>query len=198
SEVVRESLPSCIDWCKYAQDCVGQQAFSKYMQDKDETIKEKLIKELENYFGSDEKRITHSKRVMQFAEELLKEQGGDWHIVIPASILHDVGIKVAEQHGSTAGHYHQKEGPAIAKKILLKLGLKKEDIDEICEIIAHHHIREAFETNNFRILYDADRLVNLKDEIDIVDKPTLERAINEIFLTEHGKRIARRIYIDNR
>jgi len=38
--------------------------------------------------------------------------------VIPASILHDVGIKAAEEkHGSSAGHFQELEGPEIARKI---------------------------------------------------------------------------------
>ncbi|MFC1703771.1 HD domain-containing protein [Candidatus Omnitrophota bacterium] len=197
SEVTREVLPTCIDWCRYVKECVGGTTFDKYMADKGETIKEQLIKELEEYFSNDSKRIAHAKRVMQFAQDLLKEEGGDWHIVIPASVLHDVGIKIAEEkHGSTAGHHQEKEGPAIAKKILLKAGFQVKDIDEICTIIAHHHAPGKVDTQNFKVLYDADWLVNLQDEVDTKGKDELQKLINKIFLTSTGKKIARQIYID--
>jgi len=195
-EVIREVLPTCIDWCRYAKDCVGIETFDKYMEDKGVTIKEKLIKELGQYFGDDKKRIDHAKKVMRFAEDVLKEEKGDWHIVIPASILHDVGIKVAEEkYGSTAGNYQEKEGPDIARKILLKISFKKEDIDEICEIIAHHHTPDKINTMNFRVLYDADWLVNLKDEIDTKDKAKLKKIIEKVFLTKTGKTLAAKIYL---
>jgi HD superfamily phosphodiesterase len=166
------------------------------MRNKAVTLKQKLLQELEEYFGDDHKRINHAKNVLRFAETLLKQEKADWHIVIPASILHDVGIKKAEeQHGSTAGKYQEKEGPAIARGFLLKLGLKKEDIDEICDIIAHHHSPRQHETANFKVLYDADWLVNLKDEVKAKDKIKIETAIDNIFLTRAGKEMARTMYL---
>lgn len=196
--VMRQEGSSCLDWCRYAKICVGDETYNKYMQNKAVTIKQKLLKELEDYFGKDKKRINHAKNVMHFAEELLKKEKGDWHIVIPASILHDVGIKAAEEkYGSSTGKFQEKEGPAIAKKILLKLGLRKEDIDEICQIIGHHHSPGKIDTKNFKILYDADWLVNLRDEVDVKDKAKLRKIINKIFLTNTGKEFAKRIYLSN-
>lgn len=186
----------CLDWCGYARECVGQQKYDLYMRNKAVTIKEKLLKELADYFGADLKRINHAKDVMHFAEELLKKEKADWHIVIPASILHDVGIKAAEaKYGSNAGHLQEKEGPEIAGKILLKVGLKKEDIEEICEIIAHHHSPGIVNTQNFKVLYDADWLVNLKDEIGSKDRGKLKAIIDKIFLTNSGKVLAGEIYL---
>lgn len=188
---------NCLDWCKAAKECVGEQAYNNYQKNKALTIREKLIKELEEYFGPDTKRINHAKKVLLYAKELLKLEKGDWNIVIPASILHDVGIKVAEgEYGSSAGPYQEKEGPQIARKILNKTGLKKSDIDEICEIIGHHHSPEKINTLNFKILYDADWLINLQDEVgDTNDKEKLSTMIDKTFLTETGKEIARRIYL---
>lgn len=194
--IMRKVGATCLDWCRYAKECAGEQVYSKYMQNRSVTIRQKLIKELEAYFGNDKKRINHAKNVMHFAEELLKKEKADWHIVIPASILHDIGIKVAEaKYGSTAGHYQEKEGPPIARNILLKLGLKKEYIDEICEIIAHHHTPGKINTQNFKILYDADWLVNLKEEIDSKDRAKLKVTIDKVFLTNSGKILAEKIYL---
>ncbi|MCL5674582.1 MAG: HD domain-containing protein [Candidatus Omnitrophica bacterium] len=191
----REMDLACLEWCKYGKECVGEQAYNTYMANKELTIKEKLVKELEEYFGSDTKRIIHAKNVLGFAEELLKNEKADWQIVIPASILHDVGIKAAEEkYGSSAGRYQEKEGPDIAKKILMKAGLKKDDVDEICNIIANHHSPGKIDSDNFRVLYDADWLVNLKEEADIKDKDRLKALINKIFLTQTGKAMAKKIY----
>lgn len=159
-------------------------------------IKQKLEKELEDYFGSDKKRINHAKTVLCHAEALLKKENADWHIVVPASFLHDVGIKQAERkYGSSAARYQEKEGPPVAREILLKLGFKKEDIDEICEIIAHHHSPGKIDTLNFKLLYDADWVTNLKDEVDTKDKARLEKIIDKVFLTDAGKELAKSIYL---
>lgn len=197
ARVSRQEASSCLDWCKYAKECVGEQKYSNYLKNKSIIMKDELIKELEEYFGNDRKRINHAKNVMDFAEELLRHEKADWHIVVPASILHDVGIKISEKkYGSSAGHYQEKEGPAIARDILLKFGVKKEDIDEICEIIAHHHSPGEVNTHNFRVLYDADWLVNLKDEVDTKDKDKLKKIIDKVFLTKTGRETAKKIYLE--
>ena len=196
AKVTRQEGSSCLDWCKYAKECVGDQKYSNYLKNKSIIMKDKLIKELEAYFGKDTKRINHAKKVMDFAEELLTQERADWHIVIPASILHDVGIKIAEEkYGSAAGHYQELEGPSIARGILTTLEFKKEDIDEICAIIAHHHSPGKIDTKNFKVLYDADWLVNLKDEVDIKDKNKLKAIIDKVFLTSAGKKTALKIYL---
>ncbi len=155
-----------------------------------------LTRAMEAYFKGDEKRINHAHRVTEYTEELLKQEGGDYPIVIGASVLHDIGIHQAEKrYGSTSGKYQEKEGPPIARRILTGLGFEPDQIQEICEIIAHHHSPGKINTQNFKILYDADWLVNLKDEHDIQDRHKLSNIIRRVFLTGSGKALAREIYL---
>ncbi len=191
----REVLPTCIDWCASAKECLGGQAYGNYLKNRALFLKDKLLAELKEYFGSDIKRINHARKVLEYAQELLRQEGGDWSVVVPAAILHDVGIKAAEEkYGSSAGHLQEKEGPEIARKILLKLGFKKKEIEETCQIIAHHHSPGKANTLNFKILYDADWLVNLKDETDITDKGKVKAIIEKVFLTTTGKNLAYELY----
>ena len=119
-------------------------------------------------------------------------------MVIGAGVLHDIGIHQAEKkYGSGGGKYQEIEGPPIAREILTALKYGKPQIDEICEIIAHHHSPGKIDTRNFKILYDADWLVNLKDEYDIRDKGKLTNIIERVFLTESGRALARRIYLQH-
>jgi HD superfamily phosphodiesterase/DNA-directed RNA polymerase subunit RPC12/RpoP len=197
--VMREAGVSCFDWCKYAEKCAGTEIYSKYLRNKALNLKQKLLIELENYFGDDKKRINHAKKVLGFAEELLKKEKADAHIVITAAILHDVGIKKAEEkYGTSSGSLQEKEGPGIAREILAKFSLIKEDVDQICEIIAHHHSPGKINSQNFKVLYDADWLVNLKDEVDTKDKDKLEKIIDRIFLTKTGKKMAKSIYLGDK
>ena len=166
------------------------------MENVDLEIKNKLLKALEAYFGADTKRINHAKRVLGFAEELLKHEPADAGVVIPASILHDVGIKVSEKkYGSTAGHYQEKEGPKVAKDIMHNIGIEDAVINEVCQIIGCHHSPGTVDTQKFKVLYDADWLVNLKDEVGIEDKDKLQRLIAKVFLTDTGRAIANKLYL---
>jgi len=145
-------------------------------------LKSKLIKRMREYFGEDEKRIRHALRVTKYAESILQyEKNADRDIVLAAAILHDIGIHEAERkYGSSAGKYQEREGPPIAREILLKEGLSEELVEEVCSIIAHHHTPDIVDTNNFKVVYDADLIVNLEDK-------ELSRGK---FLTEGGKKVA--------
>ncbi len=159
-------------------------------------IKEVLMRAMEAYFKGDAKRIKHAHGVTEYAEELLKREEGDYLIVIGASVLHDIGIHQADKkYGSIIGKYQEQEGPPIARGILTKLGFEQSQIEEICEIIAHHHSPGAITTKNFGILYDADWLVNLKDEYDIQDRAKLNNIIERVLLTQSGRTLAREIYL---
>jgi len=155
-----------------------------------------LIQAMESYFNGDTKRIDHAHKVTDYAEKLLEGECGDYSIVMGAAVLHDIGIHEAERkHGSNSGKFQEIEGPPIAREILVKLGFVAGQINEICEIIAHHHSPGKITTRNFGILYDADWLVNLSDEYDIKDQRKLENIIDRVFLTQTGKAFAREIHL---
>jgi len=160
-------------------------------------IKAALLLAMKSYFGQDFKRINHACRVTEYAEKLLKLEGGDDQIVIGAAVLHDIGIHEAERkHNFSSGKYQQIEGPPIAREILKQLEFDPAQIDEICDIIAYHHSIGPMRGNpNFSILYDADWLVNLPDEYDIRDRDKLASAVGKIFLTRSGREIAQNIYL---
>lgn len=158
--------------------------------------KESLMTAMETYFGEDTRRINHARRVTEYVEKLLETESGDYLIVIGAAVLHDIGIHQAEKkYGSTAGKYQELEGPPIARDILTGLGFEQRQTEEICRIIAHHHSPGVINTIDFRILYDADWLVNLKDEYDIRDEVKLNKIIDRLYLTQSGKILARKIYL---
>jgi HD superfamily phosphohydrolase YqeK len=194
--VLKDTSTSCLDWCQYGKDCVGEEVYSKYMENKASSLKRKLLEDLEQFFGEDTERIDHAKDVLEFAEELLKEETADWHVVVPAAILHDVGIKPAEEkYGSSEASYQEAEGPPVAEKILFKRGLKTEDVQEICDIIGHHHTPRENETTNFRVVFDADCLVNLRRKVDGKTREEREELIDSTFLTAAGKRMAKRLFL---
>ncbi len=117
-------------------------------------------------------------------------------VVLGAAYLHDIGIHEAEKkYGSTSGHYQEMEGPAIAREILERLDVQKETIEEICDIIGHHHSPRERETLNFQILYEVDWLVNIEEEGFSKDRERLEKMIEKVFRTVTGKKLAEKLYL---
>lgn len=160
-------------------------------------MRDKLIREMKNVFVSDKRRINHAIAVLDYAEQIQPIEGGDPIIVRAAAILHDIGIQEAERkYGSPAGNYQEIEGPPIAREILKNYKLADETIEHICKIIANHHSARDIDTTEFRIVWDADWLVNIPDEFGGTGKDKLARLINKIFKTKTGRQIATRLFIE--
>jgi len=159
-------------------------------------MRDKLIQAMQEYFGTDARRIDHAQQVLDFAEKILSQEGGDAEIVAAAAILHDIGIHEAEKkYGSSAGGYQEIEGPPIAENILKKTSFPRGKINEVLVIIANHHTPGKIQTLNYRILTDADWLVNIKDEIDLKDKDKLAKIINKVIKTPTGQELAKSLYL---
>jgi HD superfamily phosphodiesterase len=151
---------------------------------------------MKKYFGTDFKRVHHAIQVAKYAEQILKMEGGNPLVVAGAAFLHDIGIHAAERkHGSASGRYQEMEGPAIAKKILEELNIQKEMIDEICDIIGHHHSPREEETLNFQILFEADWLTNIEEEGISKDRNKVEELIGKVFRTVTGRQLAEKLYL---
>lgn len=105
-----------------------------------------------------------------------------------SAILHDIGIPESERkYNSSAGKYQEIEGPPIAKRIMEELSLDESVIGHVCDIIGSHHSAGRIDTPEFRILWDADWLVNIAEE----------RASRSVFKTATGLRIATELNLGN-
>jgi CRISPR/Cas system-associated endonuclease Cas3-HD len=158
----------CAAHCKFAKDCFGD-------------LPPELIKE----------------KVARYAEKLVHEEKGDPAVVLTAAYLHDIGIKNAEEkYQSAAPRYQHEEGPPVAREILSKLDANEHLIEEVCDIIGHHHSPRDEETTNFKVLFDADTIVNLeeKHKKDPYTPEKLSDIIETRLLTESGKALARNLF----
>jgi HD superfamily phosphohydrolase YqeK len=185
----------CASYCQYADQCLGELPPELLAQRKD-LLKDRVALEMKRHFGQDFKRIGHASKVARYAEQMVKDEKGDMAVVLISAYLHDIGITEAERkYQSSDAHYQEQEGPPVAGAILKKLGAKQGLIDEVCDIIGHHHHPRPEETTNFKILYDADLIVNLEEKQK--DSPIaagkLAAIIEKSFLTESGRRLAQSI-----
>lgn len=183
----------CASYCKFASQCIGELP-PELMAKRDDLLKDRVAVEMKKYFKQDFRRIGHASKVAKYAEQIVKSEGGDPAVVLSAAYLHDIGIKEAERkHNSTAARYQEEEGPPIAREILARLGAREDLIDEVCDIVGHHHHPRANETINFKCLYDADLLVNLeeKQKESSIERERIEKLIEGSFFTEKGRSLAR-------
>jgi HD domain len=155
-----------------------------------------VIEKMKQRFGDDSKRIEHAQAVLGFARRISEREEGDADVVFTAAVLHDIGIIEGERkYNSSAPRYQEQEGPPLAAEIMSELGLDEQLQDHVCRIIANHHSAKDIDTPEFRIIWDADWLVNIADEFPHYDKVKLERLIERVFRTKTGLTLARERYL---
>ncbi len=187
----------CASYCKFAEECLGTLP-PELLAERDNLLKDRVAIEMKRYFEKDFRRIKHASDVARYAERIVKEEGGNPAVVLPAAYLHDIGIKLAEKkYGSSEARYQESEGPPVAREILTRLRVGEAVIEEVCDIIGHHHHPKDEETLNFKILYDADLIVNLDENKKerSVDHEKLALVIERSFFTSAGKRLAKEILL---
>lgn len=159
-----------------------------------------LVPEMEKVFADMPGMIQHTHTVLGHATDIHEHEGGDRTIVRASAILHDIGIpRAREVHGSSAGRFQEIEGPPIAKAILTEHGFSEEQIDHICGIVANHHSDadpRIVNTLEFKILWDADWLVNFPRRHQDASREEKASAIEEIFKTERGRQLAREMFLE--
>jgi HD superfamily phosphodiesterase len=159
----------------------------------------KLHAEMIHLYMGDSKRIQHFCKVHSYAKLIAEMENIDKEtqfILEVAALTHDIGIHLCEEkYGNCGGKLQEKEGPALAGKLLERLGFNKTVSERVQYLIAHHHTYSNVDGIDYQILIEADFLVNLYE--DKVSKDAINHAYNNIFVTETGKKICREMYCIN-
>lgn len=183
----------CASYCPYADQCLGNLP-PEMLNAKQDLLIGRVAIEMKRYFDGDFKRIGHAGKVARYADKIAKTEEGNRAVIMIAAYLHDIGIKESEKKfNSSAPKYQHQEGPPVAREILENLKANEGLTDEVCDIISHHHTPRGDDSINFKVLYDADLIVNLAEKQE--DAPTepekLSKIIDKSFLTISGMKVAK-------
>lgn len=156
----------------------------------------RLLEAMIAYYSGDPKRIQHFLKVYSFARLIGEEEGLDartQEILETAAIVHDIGIKSAEQlYHSADGKYQEELGPNEARKMLMRLDYDADLIDRVSYLVGHHHIYTDIQGADYQILVESDFLVNLYE--DTLDENACYHAMKRIFRTEIGRKLLQEMF----
>jgi hypothetical protein len=187
----------CASYCQYAEQCIGNLP-PELVAQKESLLKDRVAIEMKRYFKQDFKRIGHAMRVARYAESIGKNEGGNLAVILSAAYLLDIGIKEDElKYKDPAPRYQEEEGPAVARDLLSRVGAREELIEEVCDIVGHHHHPRDEETVNFKSVYDAEIIVNLeeKQKENPTEPEKLPGIIEKSFLTKSGQNLAKKMLL---
>ena len=184
----------------------------KLNREVEKLLREKVVSILE---GRSEWVLQHTLRVVYWVKILIREEGGDERILIPAAYLHDIGYVAAGEgkRETMAEVYsvkrtHMRLGAKICREILSELNyyFSEEEIEKICSYVGKHDLPELegveIDDHNFQLLIEADSL----GAIDPSLKPTFpredikkylayfEKVKIPLFKTKTGKKYLKKIY----
>lgn len=162
-----------------------------------------LTLEMTKFYSGDPKRIQHFIKVHSFAKLIGESELLDTETLLTleaAALVHDIGIKPAEEkYGSCEGKLQEQEGPAPAREMLTALGFEQKMIDRVCYLIAHHHTYEPVDGMDYRILLEADMLVNLYEDClcegdSMPSQKNIEAALKNVFRTDTGTKLCKTMF----
>lgn len=142
-------------------------------------------------YDKDADRIQHFLKVHSLCHLIgVGEKLGEHELYTleAAAYTHDIGIKAAyEKYGHQNGKLQEELGPEIAEHMLLGLGFEKDVIERVAYLIGHHHTYTNVNDLDYRILLEADWLVNNLEYLH--QGRDIYASYEIIFRTETGKRI---------
>ncbi len=104
----------CAEWCQYAEKCVPDLVKAKQAA---QTFKELLAARVKTHLQGDPAAWDRTAKGVQYAQDLVKAEGGDPKVVLAAVLLHRVE-------------------PARAREFLAELATEPEITDAIHELLA--------------------------------------------------------------
>ncbi len=148
--VVRKNTQACMDWCRYAAQCLGEVKYKQYRTLKTQMRKQALVQAMQDHLGADEPRKASALRTMACAEDILcEEKDADPNVVMAAAVL-----------GGLACPGELDPVRAILEKLEYPNGFVK----AVCAILAGLQQSGGEGDINFRIVHDARLLAAAADE----------------------------------
>jgi len=169
----------CLEWCRHAAQCMA--ALHADGDGWMEPLRAELIARMKAAFGHDTGRVEHTMAVLELAEKIGREVAAEPVVLVPAAILHDIGR--ARSSGGSA--HNGEEGRRMAAELLNGLTLPGAVREMVLDLVECHHDRDRMRDPSGSALFDADLIVNLREEVRRDRQDVLAREA----LTDAGRRI---------
>lgn len=140
--------------------------------------------------------INHFLKVWAFAKTIGEQEGleGKTQKTLElAAVVHDIACPLCrEKYGNTLGKNQEAESAPLVERFFSDSPECSEDISRISWLVSHHHTYTNVDGADYRILLEADFLVNA-DESGY-SRSAIENARHNIFRTASGTALLDSIY----
>ena len=162
------------------------------------TVSEAMKKMIECANGN-RHDVAHLLKVWGYARTIGTLEKLDAHtqkVLELTAIVHDISCPhCREKYGNTNGKYQELESPPLVEAFFAGTDVPAEDVKRISYLVSHHHTYTDVEGMDYRILLEADFLVNA-DESNYSTE-AIQNARNLFFRTDAGTALLDSIYLRN-
>ncbi len=175
----------CAAYCKYAEQCLGELP-PELLAQREHLLKDRVAVEAKKQYGRNFQAISRSIRAARYAEEILRSEGGDPAVVIMAAHLHAIPPEPGKQSGSP------DESADAAEKLLKNLSVRKEIIEEVCNLVRYQNEVQGDLSKNEAIFRDALALAELEENLKKGKKDKLRNDM--VWHTKIAEKIASDVF----
>lgn len=111
--------------------------------------------------------VLHSRMVTRAMEEIIRGEGGNPDLLIPAAMLHDIGWSNVPKYlqfakipkdKKEAEKQHLEKAPDVIQTILISFEYNQGLIDKIIHVVLNHKSKNPEEDKEIECIVDADNL----------------------------------------
>ncbi len=162
-------------------------------------MKDKLIQKMIDFYQGNKHDVAHFMKVYAYAETIGLSEGLDERTqktLEYAAIVHDIACPICRvKYGNTNGKYQEAESEALLIPFLEEFDMDDEMKDRIIYLVSHHHTYTNVDGMDYRILLEADYLVNA-DESNY-SKESIQAFKKNVFQTKSGIHILDSLYLSD-
>lgn len=159
------------------------------------TVSEAIIKMIGNSEGS-QYDICHFLKVWAYAKKIGEQEGIDEQTQLTlefAAIVHDIACpSLRKEYGISPHDLQEKFGPPMVREFYRDSGMSEEMLERICYLVGHHHTFTDVDGLDYRILLEADFLVNAGENEKY--RNSVDRFRQEVFRTKTGTALLNSMY----
>lgn len=158
--------------------------------------KDAMIAKMIDYYDGNVEDVNHFLKVYAFASVIGAMEGLDEETrdtLETAAIVHDIACPLCrEKYGDTDGHHQEQESEPLLRAFLKEFHLPSQTMERVVFLITHHHTYTGVDGSDYRILLEADYLVNAGESEKYAR--ALEQFRENVFRTATGLRFLNSLY----
>ena len=143
--------------------------------------------------------IAHFLKVWALAKTIGEAEGLDGEtqrLLEITAVIHDISCPLCrEKYGNADGKRQEEESAPLVEAFLAKLPVGAVDVERVKWLVTHHHTYTNVDGIDYRILLEADFLVNAGESG--YSREAIENARENVFRTVTGKRLLKSMYLEN-